>query len=129
MLRRTIMTVAVAGMLAGGFSSPARASDYASEAGWGLLTILANVGYIPTKLVYATLGGLTGALAYPVTVGNTDVVQGIWSPSLGGTYVLSTPMLQGEQPILFSGENFDPTERNRGFVEEPTSVSTADLAE
>ncbi len=127
-MRRTIMAMIVAGcVLAGGLSTPARADgDYGSQAGWGLLTILANVVYIPAKLVYATVGGITGALAYPVTVGNTDVVQSIWSPSLGGTYVLTTPMVQGEQPILFSGESYNSADENRRFVEEPTSLSKAE---
>ena len=63
--------------------------------------------YIPAKLVYATLGGLTGGIAYLLTVGNGDAAQGILSPSIGGTYVLSAEMLQGDQPILFSGESFE----------------------
>ncbi len=79
--------------------------DYPSEAGYGVLAVATNLLYMPAKLVYATLGGLTGGLAYLLTVGDMDTAESIWSPSLGGTYVVSTRMLRGEDPVLFSGES------------------------
>ena len=45
-----------------GSAQPARAG-FLEDAGWGSLTVLSNIVYMPVKLVYATLGGLTGGLA------------------------------------------------------------------
>jgi hypothetical protein len=87
----------------------ARATDrFASDAGWGSLAALCNFLYMPSKLVYAAVGGITGCLAYLVTVGNEDAAKGVWAPSLGGTYVITPTMLQGQDPILFSGASYSP---------------------
>ncbi len=77
--------------------------DYPSEAGYGVLAVATNLLYMPAKLIYATLGGLTGSLAYLLTVGDLDTAESIWSPSLGGTYVVCAKMLRSEEPISFSG--------------------------
>ncbi len=76
------------------------------DAGWGVLTVLSNVGYMPAKFLYATAGSITGGFAWVLTGGDTEIADGIWTPSLGGDYVLTPAMLRGEQPIAFaaSGE-------------------------
>src|SRR5438094_221343 len=60
-----------------------------SDAGYGSLAVLTNVLYMPAKIVYGTLGLVTGSLAYLLTVGDADAAMTIWSPSLGGTYVVT----------------------------------------
>ena len=100
---RRMAVAAIVLMLAG----PARAADYGGQAGWGFAAVLANLLYIPAKLVYATLGGVTGGLGFVLTAGNRDVAEKIIAPSVGGTYVLTPDMLRGEQPIFFSGESVD----------------------
>src|SRR5216684_1706584 len=76
---------------------------YGNDAGYGFLSVIANVFYMPAKLVYAIVGGVTGGLAYVCTVGNFETAQSVWSPSLGGTYVITPAMLRSDEPILFSG--------------------------
>lgn len=71
--------------------------------GLGAATVVANVGYIPAKAVYAILGGITGGAGYALTGGNTDTANSIWRSSLGGDYVLTPGMLRGDTPIYFSG--------------------------
>ena len=85
-----------------GSAQPARAG-FLEDAGWGSLTVLSNVVYMPVKLVYATLGGLTGGVALGLTGGDLDVAETIWVTSLGGTYVLTPPMLRGEETISIAG--------------------------
>ena len=96
-------------LLASVLVAPVCADDgrYGEQAGWGFAAVLANVLYIPAKLVYATLGGITGGLGYVLTAGNSNVAETILAPSVGGTYVLTPDMLRGERPILFSGESKD----------------------
>src|SRR5262249_40900466 len=77
-------------------------ADFLEDAGMGTATVLANVIYMPTKLVYATLGGITGGLAYLLTGANYEVAERVWTPSLGGNYVLVPEQLRGNQPIYFS---------------------------
>jgi len=96
-----------------GVAAPAHA-DYLEDAGWGALTALTNVLYMPAKLVYATAGGLTGGLAYGLTGGDLQAAETIWVASMGGTYVVTPRMLQGAEPIAFAGS--------------PASASTADAS-
>jgi hypothetical protein len=98
---RRVMVVAMAFCL---WSRVAVAdADYGADAGYGLLAVTANVFYMPAKVVYALLGGMTGSLAYLLTVGDLDTAQSIWSPSLGGTYVITPAILRNDEPLLFSG--------------------------
>ena len=85
----------------------ARAQEnFGEDAGYGSLAVLVNVFYMPVKVVYAALGGLTGCLVYVVTIGNEGAAMATWSPSLGGTYVITPKMLQGEEPVLFNGPSY-----------------------
>ena len=91
------------GLLALLLMAPTRArADFLEDAGMGTATVLANVLYMPTKLVYATLGGITGSFAYVLTGANYEAAERVWTPSLGGNYVLSPDQLRGNQPIYFS---------------------------
>lgn len=77
-------------------------SDYPSDMGYGVLAVVANVFYMPAKVTYAALGGVTGCFAYVLTLGDMDTVEKIWSPTLGGSYVITPAMLRDDEPILFS---------------------------
>ena len=101
-LRQWIYASAVGLILVGGFSSTAQAS-FLSDAGLGMAAIGANVVYAPTKLIYATLGGVTGGLTYVLTGGNYQTAEKIWRPALGGDYLLNAAHLQGQETIYFSG--------------------------
>ena len=94
-----------AGMVTFLLALPAGArADFAEDAGMGTATVLANVVYVPTKIAYATLGGLTGGFAYLLTGGNYTAAEKVWIPSMGGNYVLNTNQVWGQEPIIFSGE-------------------------
>jgi len=81
----------------------ASSDDTWERIGWGALTGLSNLVYVPAKLVYASLGGLTGGLALGLTGGDMNTAQAIWEPSLRGDYFLTPGMIQGEDPISFAG--------------------------
>lgn len=78
-------------------------AEYANDFGIGLGTVVVNLIYMPVKIVYGTLGGLTGGLAYVLTGGNMTVATAVWRPSMGGTYVVTPSMLRGDERIYFSG--------------------------
>ena len=94
---------------------------YASDFGVGVGAVFTNVLYMPVKFVYATLGGVTGSLAYVLTGLNLDIAKSVWVPSLGGTYVVTPAMLKGEDRIYFSGTT-EP--KHHGSREEDLSSSS-----
>ena len=81
-------------------------SSYWGDAGYGTLAVFANLLYMPVKVVYASLGLVTGSLAYVLTVGNSDTAQQVWSPSMGGSYVVTPAMLRGDEPMLLNGPSY-----------------------
>ena len=95
----------VAAALAATLGAPraVRAEEYPNQAGWGALSVLSNIGYMPAKSIYAVVGGLTGGIAYACTAGNYETASNIWEASLGGTWALSPGMLRGEEGIYFAG--------------------------
>jgi hypothetical protein len=102
-MRKAIQRWLSGGMVAAALLAPTSArADFVEDAGMGTATVLANVFYMPTKLVYATLGGVTGGFAYVLTGANYQVAERVWTPSLGGNYVLNPEQLRGNQPIYFS---------------------------
>ena len=104
------------------FSTPSTvsaAADYIEDAGIGTATVAANVFYIPAKLTYATLGGITGGLAYLLTGTNREVAERVWTPSMGGDYVLKQRHIRGEETIYFSAPR--PRTDDRALNAEPLS--------
>jgi hypothetical protein len=98
---------------------PALAEDYPENAGWGVLAVFANLGYMPVKTTYAVLGALTGSLAYVCTGGSYDTASSIWEMSMGGTYVLTPAMIRGDDPIAFAGESSSTSAVSDAASDEP----------
>jgi hypothetical protein len=71
--------------------------------GIGAGTVAGNILYVPAKVVYGILGGITGGASYLLTGGNTQTANTIWRSSLGGDYVLTPDMVAGQKPVHFSG--------------------------
>src|SRR5262245_3671449 len=65
------------------FDSGSSGQDTWTAVGWGALTGLSNLIYVPAKLAYATLGGVTGGLALGLTGGDLQAAEAIWEPSFG----------------------------------------------
>ncbi|HUI25438.1 MAG TPA: hypothetical protein VL403_05085 [Candidatus Kryptonia bacterium] len=85
---------------------PARAEDGDDDGHNPIVyvgVVLTNIVYFPAKLVYSVLGGITGTLAYAVTIGDGDTAQAIWDDSCRGTYFVTPRMLEGKDDIRFKG--------------------------
>jgi hypothetical protein len=108
MVRKAIVVGAVLCVLAQAVwaAGTEKETHYWGDAGYGTLAVFANVFYMPVKFVYGTLGLLTGSLAYVLTAGDSDTAQRVWSPSLGGSYVVTPAMLRGDEPVLFNGPSY-----------------------
>lgn len=138
-MKRWKMVVSVAAFAATVGVAPAAHAEFWEDAGWGSLTVLGNLGYMPAKVLYSGLGGLTGGLALGLTGGDMDVANKVWVPSMAGTYVLTPEMMRGEKEIAFVGETAPtsaarndfqpppyralPPREDRGIAEEPLGGS------
>jgi len=106
MVRKVMRVLVVLGLLMGtahAATNEKKQTNYWSDAGYGTLAVLTNVVYMPVKVVYSTLGVITGGLAYVLTVGDSDTAERVWSPSVGGSYVVTPAMLRGDEPVFFNG--------------------------
>jgi hypothetical protein len=79
--------------------------SYGQQAGWGFAAVGTNLLYIPAKVTYVVVACLTGGIVYGLTLGNSRAVDAIFSPALGGTYVVTPAMMRGDEPIFFFGES------------------------
>jgi hypothetical protein len=72
--------------------------------GLGVGSALCTLVYGPVKIMYATLGTLTGGFAYLLTGGRLDVPREIIQPAVRGDYVVTPEHLTFNQPLLFVGK-------------------------
>ncbi len=107
-MRKLVMVALVCSLFVGAQrASAAESTNYWSDFGFGVASVGTNLLYFPAKLVYAVVGGVTGGLAYGLTAGDYEAAQHIWSPSIGGTWVVTPDMLRGREPFLYAGESFE----------------------
>jgi hypothetical protein len=110
--RRVVVPIALMALLAAATPAAAGGSSTArSEAGMGIASVFANLFYVPMKLGYAAIGGLTGGLGWVVSGGKREVADRIWVASIGGDYVLTREMLAGKESIHFIGTTDGSSDR------------------
>lgn len=93
--------------------------------GVGAGAVAGNLLYVPAKVVYGILGGITGGASYVLTGGNTQTANTIWRSSLGGDYVLTPDMITGQKPVHFSGPTVTPPEPAQSTSSTATTGSSA----
>ncbi len=98
-----------------------QAGQAGADFGFGVLAVFSNVLYMPVKFCYAVLGSVTGSLAYGLTGGNREIADGIWVPSMGGDYVLTSAMMTGDEHVYFSGLRKGAGSGREGASDEPAS--------
>jgi len=106
-MQRWTHTVVGAALMVGVLMAPtpALADSYLKEAGLGTASAFSTFIYAPVKIAYAAVGGVVGGLGYVLSAGSLDVAKKIFVTSLGGTYVITPQMLQGNEPIRFIGSS------------------------
>lgn len=86
--------------------APLPESETTTAEGIGLqaASVLTSVLYLPFKSAMALTGGLAGGIAYAFSLGNMEVAEAVWGPSVYGTYLLTPDHLTGRKPIEFFGQ-------------------------
>jgi len=107
-MRKSLVILMLVSLLTLAAPRAQAAGDFASDAGIGIACIFVNILYMPAKLVYATLGGFTGGVAYLLTGANYEVADRIWTPSIGGNYIVTPAHLRNEDTLYFSGTTEPP---------------------
>jgi len=102
-MRKSLVILMLVSLLTLAAPKAEASGDFASDAGIGIACVFVNILYVPAKLVYATLGGFTGGVAYLLTGANYEVADRIWTPSLGGNYLVTPAHLRNEDTLYFSG--------------------------
>jgi len=124
----SLSAVALAGTLAAvpAWARESSSKEAGSDFGIGVVAVLANVVYMPVKMTYGLLGGVTGGFAYVLSGADREVADGVWIPSLGGDYVLTTEMMKGRERVHFNGVRDAPggEESDRPAADEDISGST-----
>jgi hypothetical protein len=77
-----------------------------NEAAMAIGAGLANLAYVPAKLIVAAGGLVVGAFAGLATGGDTRAAYAFWVPAAGGTYLLTPAHLDGSRPTEFFGSDY-----------------------
>jgi hypothetical protein len=97
----------IAGAAAGGAAGTAVSAKESQKEHHGPLTyvgtVLADVVYVPAKVVFAGAGALTSGVAYILTLGDSTAAGKIWKATVNGNYVLTPNMIEGNEPVHFVG--------------------------
>lgn len=84
---------------------PAMPDTETTAEGIGLqaASVLTSVLYLPFKSVMALTGGLAGGIAYAFSLGDMEVAEAVWGPSVYGTWMITPEHLTGQKPVEFFG--------------------------
>jgi hypothetical protein len=77
----------------------------AATYGLGVGSAICSLVYGPVKIVYATLGAITGGLAWALTGGRSDVASAVIEASMRGDYVVTPEHLTFNRPLSFTGRD------------------------
>jgi hypothetical protein len=115
-MNQTIRSVVLAFTLTALAASPALADPPGKEAKTGATVVLANVVYMPAKVLYAAGGGLVAGMAYLFSAGDKEVAKPILDASIGGDYIVEPEHLSGDKKLVFFGQS-EEQQRARESVE------------
>jgi hypothetical protein len=115
-----------------GVAAPALADEPTNELKTGASCVLANVVYMPAKLLYAAGGGLVAGAAYLFSAGDKDVAKPILDAAVGGDYVVQPDHLKGDKQLSFFGQSQEQQAAEAqalGDVSAPSPASASAAAE
>lgn len=103
-MRKLFRATGFALAMSGAIALPALADPPTQELKTGASCVLANVIYMPAKVLYAAGGGLVAGAAYLFSAGDKSVAMPILDAAVGGDYVVQPEHLSGEKQLVFFGQ-------------------------
>jgi len=99
-----------------------------SRLGYGTVAAGENVVYVPAKLAYAGIGIFVAGATWAVAGGKPKLAKRVLKLALGGDYMITPSMVEGTEPIEFSGEvEAEPVVARSSYQSEtpaPTPIPT-----
>ncbi len=83
-----------------GLAHPPPGSTPSGEFARGMSAPILSAVYFPVKLAVGVSGAVLGGISGFLTGGSERAAEGIWHPTVGGTYFITPAILAGEQPFL-----------------------------
>jgi hypothetical protein len=66
----------------------------------GVASPVLSLVYFPVKLAAGITGGILGGISGWATGGNERAAEGVWRPTVGGSYFITPEVLDGKKPFL-----------------------------
>ncbi len=104
-MRMMIRSVVLMATLTSLSASPALAEKPTSELKTGATCVLANLVYMPAKVLYAAGGGVVAGMAYLFSAGDKEVAKPILDAAIGGDYLVEPAHLSGDKALVFFGQS------------------------
>ncbi len=118
-MRRFIMVfVVMVGLLLPTLAPAQEQKPLGSEFAKSWTSVL-NLVYFPIKLSVALVGAPIGGAAGLLTGGNERAAEGIWRPTVGGTYFITPEVIEGSEPFLPVDRGGHPQGRGGGMGRRP----------
>ena len=100
-MKRLGITLAMVALLWPGVSLAQQTGQTSgAEFAKGVAAPVLSVVYFPVKLAVGITGGLLGGISGWATGGNERAAEGIWRPTVGGSYFITPEVLDGKKPFL-----------------------------
>jgi len=120
MKKMMLSGIVVAGLLSPslGIAHPPPGRTPGGEFARGVAAPVFSAVYFPVKFGVSVAGAFLGGVSGFLTGGNDRAAEGIWHPTVGGTYFITPAILEGECRFLpFDyGEEARPCSRPASFT-------------
>ena len=119
-MRKYLVLLAIGGLFFSGVSWAEEAQSQqmeskplASEFAKGVASPVLSVVYFPVKFSVGVAGAILGGVSGWMTGGNIRAAEGIWRPTVGGTYFITPQVIDREHSFLpFDGGEYAQWPRN-----------------
>lgn len=102
MKKMMLSGIVVAGLLSPslGMAHPPPGRTPGGEFARGVAAPVLSVVYFPVKFGVGVAGAFLGGISGFLTGGSDRAAEGIWHPTVGGTYFITPAILEGERRFL-----------------------------
>jgi hypothetical protein len=105
-----------------GLAHPPPGRTPGGEFARGVFAPILSAVYFPVKLGVGVGGAVLGGVSGFLTGGSERAAEGIWHPTVGGTYFITPAILDGGQPFLPFDYGATPPSQSQPSVASPGAM-------